>query len=224
MLSKHQQLVELLSDLGKRAIAEKQAIHIHTALLGLYRGRDIGRHDTGFYAQPRLTKSVGPAKELRDLAASARKALRGKIGLEDWARKWAAQPQYISSACRPFLLLPGTRSFDEAKLFGSFSAPGFNMIVPKPDAVLLAIDAEMKAHTGNKKRKPDLAARDIIAVVRSAYHALTGRPGGRTISADGRPGRLVRLGRDIDRLFGTKIFPKVDSRRLKRNFGDKKPF
>lgn len=224
MASKHQQLVELLSCLGDRAIARQWAIHIHTAMYGLYRGYDIGRADNVFYARPRLTKSVGPAKELRDLTVSARKAVRGKISREDWMRKWAAQPQYISRACRPFLLLPGTRSFDEAKFCGSFSAPGFDMIIPKPDAVLLAIDAETNARSGNKNRKPDLAARDVIAVVRSAYRALSGKPGGRTISADGQAGRLVRLGQEIDRLFGVKVFPKVDSRRLKKNFGDKKPF
>jgi hypothetical protein len=222
--SKHQQLVELLSRLGDRAIANEWAIHIHSAIYGLYRGYDIGRDDNGFYARPRLTSPAGPAKELRDLAASARKALRGKISREDWMRTWAAQPQYISRACRPFLLLPETRSFDEAKLCGSFSAPGFNMIVPKPDAILLAIDAETREHTGNKKRKPDLAARNVIVVIRSAYRALTGKPGGRTISAHGQAGRLVRLGQEIDRIFGVKVFPKVDSRRLEKDFGDKNPF
>ncbi len=224
MSSKHEQLVELLSRLGDRAIAKQWAIHIHTAIFGLYRGYDIGRDENGFYSRPRLTKPAGPAKELRDLAVSARKALRGKISREDWMRRWAAQPQYISRACRPFLLLPGTHSVDEAKLFGIFSAPGFSIIIPNPDAVLLALKAEMKARTGNQKRKPDLAARDVIAVVRSAYRALTGKPGGRTISAGGKAGRLVRLGRDIDKLFGSKIFPKVDSRRLKKNLGDKRPF
>ena len=67
----HEQLVELLRRLGDRAIAEKEARHIHAAMLAVSRGHDIGRDDAGFYARQRHTKLVGPAKELRDLAATA---------------------------------------------------------------------------------------------------------------------------------------------------------
>jgi hypothetical protein len=127
------------------------------------------------------------------------------------------------------------------KLLGNFSAPddqggpndkereraGFAIVVPKPEAVLPALEVAlelMKIVTGNKKqRKPELAAHDVIAVVRSAYSALTGYRGGRAILPSGEPSRSVRLGHDIDRLFGTKIFPKVDSTRLKKKPADKKP-
>jgi integrase len=44
---------------------------MHSAMLAVSRGHDIGRDDTGFYARQRHTKLVGPAKELRDLAATA---------------------------------------------------------------------------------------------------------------------------------------------------------
>src|ERR1700726_3947941 len=54
----HEQLVELLSRLGDRAIAEKEARHIHAAMLAVSRGHDIGRDDTGFYARQRHTKLV----------------------------------------------------------------------------------------------------------------------------------------------------------------------
>lgn len=42
--------------------ADIEARRIHAAILGLYRGRDIGQDDEGFYARPRLTKPAGPAK------------------------------------------------------------------------------------------------------------------------------------------------------------------
>jgi len=221
-------LIELLGQLGDRTIAEREARKIHAAIRALARGYDIGKDADGFYARLRRTKPAGPARELRDLAAAARKALRGKISREDWMDRWAAQPGSISRACRPFFLLPGTRSMDPEKLLGNFSTPGFTMVVAKPEAVLSAIGAlreQTKKDTGtnSRERKPDLAAREVIAAVRSAYRALTGRPAGRTISSDGRAGRLVQLGRHVDNLYGTKIFPKADSRRLKKNFGDKKP-
>jgi hypothetical protein len=226
MASIHEQLVELLSQLGDRAIAEKEARRIHAAMLALSRGHDIGQDENGFYARPRRTKPAGPAKEIRDLAATARKAIRGKISREDWMREWAAQPRSVWRACRPFLAEPETRSLDTAKLLGNFSAPEFAVVVPKPEVVLPALEVALeltKIATGNKKqRKPDLTAREVIEAVQSAYGALTRKRGGRAIPPSGQPGRLVRLGRDIDRLFGTKIFPKIDSTRLKKTLGDKK--
>jgi hypothetical protein len=135
-------------------------------------------------------------------------------------REWAEQPRSVWRACRPLLLESETRSLDRAKLLGNFSAPGFTVVVPKPEAVLPALEVELelrKIVTGNKKRRqPDRDEHDVIAVVRSAYSALTGYRGGRAVLPSGEAGKLVRLGRDIDSLFGTKIFPKVDSRRLKK--------
>jgi hypothetical protein len=213
----HEQLVKLLTQLGDRTVAKKEARRIHAAMLALPQGQDIGQDETGFYARPRHTKPEGPAKQLRDLAATARKAIRGKISREDWMREWAAQPRSVWRACRPFLLKPGTRSLDRSKLLGNFSAPGFLVVVPKPEAVLPALEVavELRKIVG-RQRKPDIAAHEVIAVVQSAYSSLTGYRGGRAVLPSGKAGRLVRLGRDIDRLFGTKIFPKVDSRRLKR--------
>jgi len=253
MASIHEQLVESLSQLGDRAVAEREARKIHAAMIAYSQGYDIGRNADGFYARPRRANPVGPAKEMRDLAAAARKAIRGKISREDWMDFWAAQPRSVWRACRPFLLTPGTRSLDREKLLGNFSvqppeedgdrpmpelvldfgtpqetrpAPKFTMIIPKPEAVLPALEVVLelrKIATGNKKqRKADSTAHEVIAVVGSAYAALTGKRGGRSILPSGQPGRLVRLGRDIDRLFGTKIFPKVDSRRLRKKSGDKK--
>jgi hypothetical protein len=172
MASIHEQLVELLSKLGDRTVAEKEAYRIHAAMLTvLSRGHDIGQDADGFYARPRHTKPEGPAKELRDLARTARKAIRGKISREDWMREWAEQPRSVWRACRPLLLESETRSLDRAKLLGNFSAPGFTVVVPKPEAVLPALEVELelrKIVTGNKKRRqPDRDEHDVIAVVRS---------------------------------------------------------
>jgi hypothetical protein len=223
----HEQLVELLTQLGDRAVAKKEARNIHATMLALNRGYHIGRDANGFYARPQRTTPAGPAKEFRDLAAAARKAKSGKMSREDWMDKWVAHHRSYWRACRPFLLVPGIRSLDREKLLGNFSAPGITILVPKPEAVLPALEVVlelMKIATGNKKqRKPDLAAHEIVAVVQSAYHALTGKRAGRAALLSGQPSRFVRLGHDIDRLFGTKIFPKTDSPRLKKKSGDKKP-
>jgi len=239
MASVHEQLVELLCQLGDRSIAEPWARKIHAVMIANTQGYDIGRNaEEGFYARPRRAKPVGPAKQLRDLAAIARKAVRRKISTEDWMDAWAAQPRSVWRVCKPFLLVPGTPSLDPTRLLGNFElrdpepdeedhAPKFTIIIPKPEAVLPALEVELehlKLATGNKKqRKPDMTAHEVIEVVQSAYVALTGKRGGRAILPSGKPGRLVRLGRDIDRLFGTKIFPKIDSRRLRKKSGDRKP-
>lgn len=216
----YEQLVELLSRLGDRDVAEKHARRIHAAVRAAARGHDIGHDDTGYYARAQRPKSLGPAKELRDLERLARKAIRGKISQEDWIREWAARPPSVWRGCRPFLMEPGSRTLDRAKLLG-FSAPGFTTIVPKPDAVLPAIETALergKSVAGNKQqRKPDQAALDVIAAVQSAYSALTGYGGARTTLSDARPGRFLRLGHEIDRLFRTRFFPASDSVRLRRN-------
>ena len=216
--SLHKRLVEVLSPLGDRAVAEKHARYIHAAVLTASRGHDIGQDDIGYYARPRHAKSLGPAKEFRDLASLARKAIRGKISREDWAREWAARPPAVWGACRPFLLEHGSRSLDRTKLIG-FSAPGFTTVIPKPEAVLPALEVALErgriATRSKKERKPDQAAHDVIAAVRSAYNALTGSRGSRTFLASGQPGRLLRLGHEIDDLFDTKFFPTFDSSRLK---------
>jgi len=213
----HEQLVGLLCQLGDSALAEKHARHIHAAVLAASRGHDIGQDETGYYARPRHAKSLGPAKEFRDLASLARKTIRGKISREDWAREWAARPPAVWRACRPFLLERGSRSLDKTKLV-SFSAPRFTTIIPKPEAALPALEIALergRIAPRSKEHKPDQAADDVIAVVQSAYSALTGHRGSRTFLANGQPGRLLRLGFEIDRLFGTNFFPG-DSTRLRR--------
>ena len=98
-------------------------------------------------------------------------------------------------------------------------------MVPKPEAVLPALEVAlelMKIATGNKKqRKPDMKAHEVVAVVQIAYRELTGKRAGRAVLSSGQPGPVARLGQDIDRLFGTSIFPN-DSPRLKNKSGGKK--
>jgi len=93
------------------------------------------------------------------------------------------------------------------------------MVIPKADAVLPAVEVAielLKRASGNKKqRKPDLAAHELIAAVRAAYSDLTGNRGGRAILPGGQVGREHRLGKGIDRIFGTSVYPKIDSSRLR---------
>jgi hypothetical protein len=57
--------------------------------------------------------------------------------------------------------------------------------------------------------------RNLVMHAHDAYSELTGHKGGRVI-ADGRlAGRLFRLGREIDEIFGIKLFANKDSRRLR---------
>jgi hypothetical protein len=211
----HEQLVEILSRLGDRALAKEHAVHIHTAVIAANRGYDIGQDETGYYARPRREKPQGPVKDFRVLASLARKAIGGKISMEEWAREWVARAfTAVWRLCRPFLLERGHRTLDATKLFG-FSAPGFTTVIPKPEAVLPALETTLE-RSRSKVRKPDQAADHVIAAVLSAYSALTGNPGGRTFLASGQPGRLLRLGHEVDDLFGTNFFPRRDSTRLRR--------
>jgi hypothetical protein len=216
--SAREQLVDLLAKLGDRAVAERHARHIHAAVLAASRGHDIGKDETGYFARPRRAKPKGPAKDFRDLSALAKKAIRGKITLQDWAKEWAASPPTVWRACRPALLVPRSRSLDRTKLIG-FSAPGFTTVIPKPEAVLPALEAAIQRANGpaneKKRRRPDLAAHDVIAAVQSTYSELTGHRGGRVLLGKEKSGRLLRLGHDIDKLFGTTFFPRYDSTRLR---------
>ena len=180
----------------------------------------------------RLAKSVGPAKELRDIERTARKAAGGKI-LDAWDAAWAKVPGKIRSRLwRPKVPPVVSRKLDATgRLVGFeraplrdvryFQASGLNMLVPKPQDVLDAIKAERKrteqmAGAERRKRKRDPAEHAAIKAIRSAYQNLTGNKGGRTTDVNGRlTGRFVRLGREIDEIFSTNLFADIDSRRLR---------
>lgn len=181
----------------------------------------------------RLGESVGPAKELRDIERTARKAADGKLALDAWDAAWARVPEKIRSRVwRPKVppivvrnkrVKAGLLLFKRAPLHGVryFQAPGLEMLVPKPQDVLNAIKAEQArikqtASPERRKRKRDQAEHAAIEAIRSAYQKLTGKKGGRATDANGKlTGRLVRLGREVDEIFSTKLFAGTDSRRLR---------
>ena len=182
----------------------------------------------------RLAKSVGPAKELRDIGRTARKAAAGKLALETWDAAWARVPEKTRSRVwRPKVPPVVTRKLDAAgRLIGFeraplrdvryFQAHGLDMLVPMPQDVLDAIKAERErieqtASTERRKRKRDQDEHAAIQAIRSAYQSLTGKKGGRAIDRrNGKlTGQLVRLGREVDEIFSTNLFAGIDSRRLR---------
>jgi hypothetical protein len=56
----HEQLIELISQLGDRAVAKKQARHIRAVMLtALSRGRDIGQDARPRLLRPTATHEAG---------------------------------------------------------------------------------------------------------------------------------------------------------------------
>ena len=181
----------------------------------------------------RLAKSIGPAKELRDIERTARKAADGKLALDAWDAAWARVPEKTRSriwqpkvppvVSRQYNATGRLVGFERAPLrdVRYFQAPGRDMLVPKPQDVVLGIKAEQErikqaASAERRKRKRDEAEHAAIKAIRSAYQKLTGKKGGRTTDANGKlTGRLVRLGREVDEIFGTRLFAEKDSRRLR---------
>lgn len=185
------------------------------------------------YAEMRRTTKAGPARDLRDLKGAARKAAAGQLDIAGWAAAWARVPEKtLRRIWRPKVPPIVSRkrdaagrltAFRRAPLRGvhSFRAPGLHMLVPKPEEVLAAIKSESertKQMPGDerRKRKRDEAEHAAIEAIRSAYRDLTGKKGGRAIDASGNlTGRMFRLGREIDAVFGTQLFAAKDSRRLR---------
>jgi hypothetical protein len=204
-------------------LIERHATLIHGAMLGLLaayraRGFDIGRDSAGYYARPK-TSTAGPARELAELAAKCRKAAAGKIGREAWATIWAAQPERIKALWKPKLIKTAEgRTIDRRTLALGFKAEGFATIAPKPEIVQAAIEAALKkitAASNKKTRRRNADEAEAIAAIRAAYQTITGHKGGRVISVGKLAGRLNRLGREIDGVFGTKLFSVKDSKRLR---------
>jgi hypothetical protein len=233
-MTKLAQLITALSRLGgEPGIAEQQAHRIFPLMIAVVaptRGYDIGGDGEDFYARP-LSHTAGLARELRDLGGKARKAAAGKLSKEAWMKAWAAVPHRTQRLLwRPKLIrMERGHAIDRNTLSGSYSAPGLQTIAPKPEVVLptIAAEAERLKKTPSAqrpKRVRDGNERAAIEAIRNAYRAVTGYRGGRAIGADGRlTGRLHRLGRDIDVIFGTQLFAEKDSRRLRR-VGEKRPY
>jgi hypothetical protein len=212
---KLERLIAALSRLGNSEIAEKHAGNIFSRMISVVtpvRGHDIGG------------EIAGPERELRDLGGKARKAARGKLGFKAWTNAWAALPRRTKQLLwRPKLVrtAEGHRTIDRDTIAGSFAAPGLHTIVPKPGVVLPLIEAEIARikttpAIQRRLRKRDTAEQAAIEAIRAAYQALTGRKGRRVLDVERRlTGRFYRLGREIDDIFGTKLFAAKDSRRLR---------
>jgi hypothetical protein len=184
-------------------------------MLALARGHDIGRDADGFFARPRKS-AVGPARLLRDIAAMARKAIAGKVDNEQWITAWVALPQAISRLWKPTRLRTEDGLILDRSTILSYQSPGFTTIVPKPEHALPFIVAETERRKTieiSKIRQRD-EAKDFAAIaIRTAYQKLTGRNGGRTIRNGKRTGPLDILGHEIDQIFGTNLYPKIDGGR-----------
>jgi hypothetical protein len=239
MPPKLERVIAALSRLGgDRAAAEKHAQRIQWCMLRVVTsssGHDIGGDDdAGFHARPR-TSTAGLERELRDIGGRARKAVIGKLGVEAWMKAWAALPDRTKRLLwRPKLIQTAksrtvgqliqtvkSRTVDRDQLAGSFSAPGFHMIAPKPELVLPAVKIELerlKAKPSAQRRKRQRAEAEHAAIeaIRAAYQEITCNKGGRVISKGRLVGRLHSLGREVDDIFGTKLYAVKDSRRHRR--------
>jgi hypothetical protein len=218
-------LVELLRALNPAVTAgiiERHAHAIQFHLLVLVagdRGYEIGGDDEeGFFAQPQTT-ARGHAREMRDLRGKARKAILGKLSMEGWVRVWAALPERTKRRLfRPRLLETKAGRTIDRNAFVGFSAPKFAMLAPKPGLVLPAIEGElqrlkMTPDALRQHRRKDEKEQNAINAIRNAYRELTGHP----IRTGRSAGRLHVLGRQIDVLFGAKLFAAVrDTRRLRQ--------
>jgi hypothetical protein len=144
-------------------------------------------------------KSQGPARELRDLARLARKAAVGRIARADWENAWST-----------------TRIFIRSMLSQSLERGA-----PPPKKILRRIMDEVELLNAlpaaeRRRRRRDGAETDAITSIRDAFSELTHRRGGRGFNAEGElDGPLVRFGREIDEIFGTRLFAVKDSRRLR---------
>jgi hypothetical protein len=213
---------------GDPGIVEAQAQIIDGRMLAVMtqtiaRGHDIGGDNAdGFYANPR-TATAGLARELRDLGGKARKAVAGKVGMKGWMNAWAALPdRTMRLLWRPLLNNTAEGRIDRSTLAGSFSAPGFSIVAPKPELLLMAIEAQLvriRTTPGARRRQRMRNEYEHAAIeaIRNAYRAITGKQGGRVINEGRLDGRFFRLGREIDSIFGTQLFPVKDSRRLRRS-------
>jgi hypothetical protein len=218
-------IVAALQRLDSNADTAKISIHtdlIHAAMLDFLAsrralGHDIGSDHDSAYARPK-SKTVGPARELRNLRGTCKAAIAGKITPQQWATAWAAMPERIKALWKPRLIeTPEGRSIDRSTLAMGFETTGFAMIAPAPGIVLPVIEAKLasiKAMPNAKTRARKAEEIVAVAIIRAAYHEITGHKGTRSIRYGKLAGKAVELGRDIDAIFSTDLFAK-DSTRLR---------
>jgi hypothetical protein len=138
----------------------------------------------------------GPARELRDLAAAARRAIARK-DVAGWAHAWAE----VSSRTR-WLVWRHSTTPDATTALREIA-----VAVKRLSSVPLS---ERRRRTRSRVEK------DAIGSIKLAFWELSDRRARRIIGRDGQiTGPLVELCREIDRIFETHLFSGTDCWRLR---------
>ena len=143
-------------------------------------------------------KSPGPARELRNLATAAKRAIARK-DVAGWAHAWALLP---SRTRRMVWHDPVTMPDAETAL--------------SEVAFALKRLASVPVSERRRQKRSKLVEALAVEAIRFAFWELTDHRGGRIVSRDGQlTGPLINLCREIDQIFGTRLFAGVDSWRLR---------
>jgi hypothetical protein len=211
MVDRRAEVVAVLHHIdGNPALAEL----IHWAMLDVAveaagEGYEIGS-DVVYYARPRK-KAAGAARDLRDLLRAARKAEARNLRIdEDWITAWARLP----AKTRQLVRRPRVQTDEEGRALNymGYSAPGFRMIVPKPEIAIPGIEAALQriATTPQSKRRLPSEAKDYAReTIWRAFQ--TG-----SIRSGVRSGAFLEFARAVDRIYGTDLFDAKDGRHLRR--------
>ncbi|WP_299721022.1 hypothetical protein [Tardiphaga sp.] len=196
-------------------MAAEQAIIICVAMLALARGHDIGKDSHGYFARPRK-RAYGPARQLRDIARMAKKAIAGKkVDSKKWRTAWVALSLAVRQVWKPLVKTNRGWRLDRSTIL-TYRSPGFTTVIPKPEYVLPDIVAELARRTKegrSKIRRPGEPEHAAIRSVQTAYQTLTGKSGRRTVRDGRRTGPYHRFCLEIDQIFGTTLFTKRDGGR-----------
>ena len=173
---------------SKAEVADEHAKSIEWAMRGI-KGKSRG----------------GPARALRDLAAAARKAIARKDAA-GWARAWAECPRRTR-----WLIL--AQHIEHCR-WQDYS--------PKPDAetalreIAFAVKHLSSVSASERRRRKGVPAEQIaVAAIKSAFWELSDRPGRRVVRDGQITGPLAELCREIDQIFGTRLFSGTDIWRLR---------
>jgi hypothetical protein len=143
-------------------------------------------------------KSLGPARELRNLAAAARRAIARKDAAS-WAHTWATLPSRTR-----WMVWQEPETMPTAAMALDKIASALKLMASVP--------ASERRRLKRSKRVEALA----VEAIRFAFWELTDHRSGRIVGRDGQlTGPLIDLCREIDRIFGTRLFAGADSWRLR---------
>jgi hypothetical protein len=139
----------------------------------------------------------GPMRELRDLSAAARKAIARK-DVAGWAHAWAE----VSRRTR-WLVWQDHSTMPDAET--------------ALREIAFAVKRLSSVPLSKRRRRTRVAAeQDAIGSIKLAFWELSDRRPRRIIGRDGQiTGPLVAFCREIDRIFGTRLFSGADCWRLR---------